>query len=151
MDVAISKPIQTTGAQGFLAWLKRYQPDFYAAIRAKLPAGLAGFGLTAEGAAAPAATTGASPSWLSTLQNVLVAAAQAKLAKDQIDAQKDLWRIQLERAQAGLAPLDIDPATMGLPGPSVSVGLTGDTKKMLLWGGIGLAAFLILPKLLRRA
>lgn len=49
-------------------------------------------------------------------------------------------KINLERAKQGLPPVDLATAT---------VGLSGDTKKFLLYGALGLGALFILPKLLR--
>lgn len=152
MDKITASPIATTGAAGFLEWLKRYQPYFYQDIKNKIPAGMAGFGLVGEGAPAPnvASTTTATPSWLATVGNLITAAGQAWMTKQQLDAQKDILNMQLDRAQHGLAPLDIDPQTMGLPGAQVSVGLSSSTQKMLMYGAMGLAVLLFLPKLLKR-
>lgn len=146
MDKMTRSPIQTTGAAGFLQWLQRYQPQLYAQIKGQLPKNMAGFGEVATTSAA--STQGASPSWLQTVQNIIGAAGQAWLTKQQVDAQKDILRMQLDRAASGLAPLDIDPSKYGLPGANVSLGLTPDIKKMLMYGGIGIVALIFLPKIL---
>lgn len=59
--------------------------------------------------------------------------------------QRELLKIQLERAQRGQPPLDASNYGLG-----VNVGLSPDTQKMLLIGAAGLAAVLLLPRLLGR-
>lgn len=62
-----------------------------------------------------------------------------------LEAQRDLLRVNLERAQKGLPPIS---AQQYMPG--VNVGVSDDTKLMLyILGGIGFAA-LFLPALLKR-
>lgn len=146
----------------YMAWLKKKQPYFYNIVIRKFPQakGLAGMGtiglsdmtfpMTAGGSVSiteekkDAAVTS---TWADTLKNIIASASQVYLTKAQIDAQKKLTSLQLDRVQQGLAPLDIDPQTMGLPGPSVSFGVTSDTKKLLLWGGLGVAALVIFSQL----
>lgn len=44
--------------------------------------------------------------------------------------QKELLDVQIERARAGLPPLDVSAYT-----PGVAVGLSQDTKQLLMYGG----------------
>lgn len=138
-------PIRTTGAQGFLDWLKAYQPYLFKAVKDKLPKqALSGLGIDAlTNDTSAASSTGASPSWLDTIKNLVTAAGTAYLTKSQVDAQKDILDMQLTRARQGLSPLAIDPTTFGLPGPSVNVGLSSDTSKLLMYGGLAAAALLL--------
>jgi hypothetical protein len=88
------------------------------------------------------ATTPATSSWLSSL---ISGAAQAWSTVTQAQTQQKVTNIQLQRAQAGLAPLNIDPKTLGLSSTSSSgFSLSGNT---MLYLGIGLAALLVLPKM----
>ncbi len=53
--------------------------------------------------------------------------------------QRELLQIQVERARAGLPPLDVSAYT-----PGVAVGLSKDTKELLMYGAIGAAAVYLL-------
>lgn len=133
------RPIKSTGAQGFLDWLKKYQPALFEKVKGQIPAGaVSGLGIDAlTGSTASASTTTATPGWSDTIKNLLTAASQAYLTKQQLDAQQQILNMQLDRAKNGLSPLDIDPSKMGIP--SVNVGVSGDTKKWLTYAGIGAA------------
>jgi len=63
-------------------------------------------------------------SWIDTLSRIL----PSILASVQ---QKQLLDVQIERARAGLPPLDVSQYT-----PGVSVGLSQSTKDLLMYGGI---------------
>lgn len=82
------------------------------------------------------AVTSAPPSLF---QQLATGFAQYKLAQQQLDTSKQITALQLQRAQAGLPPLQIDPNTMGVP--SVSVGLSSDTQALIRYGliGVGIA------------
>lgn len=139
---ANNKPSPAIGA--YLRWLKTAQPYFYKVIVKKYPDAqqLEGLGLTADPGSGVTIEQGKSDSavtstWADTFKNLITVAGQAYLTKEQMDAQKKLTDIQLSRVQQGLAPLNIDPTTMGLPGASVNFGVSTDTKKWLMYGGIG--------------
>lgn len=145
---ALLMPIQTTGTRGYLEWLKTRQPRVYADVTTKwadLPQ-LSGIGAISDPFAATPSGP-ASPGIVNTLQSLVTTASQIYLTKQQLDAQRDITRMQLDRASRGLAPLDIDPYQYGLA-PTARVGLTGDTSRLLLIGGGILAAVFLLPKLL---
>lgn len=57
------------------------------------------------------------------------------------DYQRDLLRLQLERARQGLPPLDASQY-----GAGVSVGLSPSTQQLLILGGVGLLAVLFLSR-----
>lgn len=61
----------------------------------------------------------------------------------QAEAQRDLLRMNLDRARQGLPPIN---AQQYMPG--VNVGIASDTQKMLLIGAGILAAAFVLPSLL---
>lgn len=63
-------------------------------------------------------------SWIDTLSRIL----PSILASVQ---QKQLLDVQIERARAGLPPLDVSQYT-----PGVSVGLSQSTKDLIMYGGI---------------
>lgn len=133
--------IETTGVRGLVDWIKIRQPYLYRRIGNSLER-LARRPLGDD--ATPPAT------WSETLKNLVAVAGQALLSKSQLDAQKKILDLQLARAKAGLAPLDIDPATFGIAGPSVTVGISPDTKKLLMIGGVIAVAAFLLPKALGR-
>jgi len=84
---------------------------------------------------ASAANQGASSSGIvSTIANLVGAAGQIFLAKSQVDTLKQVNNIQLQRAQLGLAPLDMSTYRLGVP--QVNLGLSSGT---LTGGGIALA------------
>lgn len=144
--------INTTGMKGFLLWLKSAQPRVYNEYTRRMHAQLAGFGDTTSEIGDPAVLATAAPapaSWVTNIRDILLGASQVYLAKTQLDTQKKVLDMQLQRAQQGLAPLDINPATYGLQ-PTVGVGVSNDTKQLLIWGGVGLAAVYLLPKLFGR-
>lgn len=143
--------ITATGTKGFLLWLKQCQPYLYKRIEKQLPkdavASLGDVQLSTVGVDtslvnAPAVSTSSSVSDF--LQNLLMGAGQVILTKEQLDGQKKILDLQLDRARAGLPPLNIDPTQYGLPAPNVKLGVDADTKKLLVIGGsIAGGAFLL--------
>lgn len=133
--------INTPGTKGFLQWVKLALPKTYAGMRNELSTAR---GLSAPDPAAVAAPTATSASWVDTFKEIANVAAQGYLTTQQIKAQQQIMTLQLQRAQAGLPPLAIDPTTYGLPQPSFGVSLDSGTKKILIFGGIGLALALML-------
>lgn len=84
-------------------------------------------------------------SFFATAGNVVTAISQALTTLAMTDAQRRLLNIQLERAKQGLPALDSSQYGLG-----VSVGLGGDTQKMLLYGIVGVTALMVLPRLMKR-
>ena len=80
----------------------------------------------------------ASPTTSNTISNIIAGISQAWLAKTQADTVTKVNDIQIQRAQAGLPPLDI--STLGLNVPQVNVGVAPGTLKA---GGLGLAGLLL--------
>lgn len=138
------------GKSGFFAWLRKYQPSMYAHVQKQAgTARFAGFGLVADapGVTTPAGDNTTSSSWSDTIKNLITTASQAYLTKEQVDAQKRILDMQMDRVKNGLPLLDIDPQAFGVP--SVNVGVSGDTKKTLLYIGGGLALVFLLSQMLR--
>lgn len=161
------KELPVTGPKGYLVWLASNQPIIYQQIRerlrAQLPSNLSGFGATdvslTQFGVSPAiasdpiinsAPQGASSSWANTLQTILAGAATIYSTKTQIDAQRRLNEMQLDRIRQGLPPLNIDPSSLGLSTASASLGISGDTRKWLTWGGLGLLGAWILTSAMGR-
>lgn len=144
-------PGNPRGLRGFFAWLGATQPAIARAVFVKLNRGstLAGLGITAP-AAVTATEKPAAQSTVDKIKDLILGASQAYLTYEQMRAQKKVMDTQLSRAQAGLPPLDLNMEQYGLTGPSVNVGLNDTTRKVLIYGGIGLAAVYLLPKLLKR-
>jgi hypothetical protein len=71
-----------------------------------------------------ASTQNPGESWTDALVKVLPAIAATV-------QQKQLLQVQVDRAKAGLPPLDVSQYT-----PGVNVGLSKDTQQLLIYGGI---------------
>jgi len=84
-----------------------------------------------------AITETASPDWLSTIRDL----GTSYLSYEQ---QKTMQEINIERARQGLPPLN--PANYGY---GVNVGLSPDTQKLLIYGGVAVVAFLIFKEMNR--
>lgn len=63
------------------------------------------------------------------------------------DAQRQLLKVQIQRASQGLPPLNTSQYGVGA---NVNVGVSSDTQRMVLIGAGLLAAAFVLPKLFRR-
>jgi hypothetical protein len=158
----MAKQVTTPGQKGFLLWVKLNQPKLYDAYRATLKKNmqtLKGLGddgspdPTAPPDSAPDPATSAPPapassSWADATKNILLSASQVYLAKTQIDNQSKLLDTQLARARAGLPPLNIDPASYGLQ-PTIGVGLSSSTQKLVMYGLIGIGALLLLNTVMK--
>lgn len=132
------------GTKGFFLWLRSAMPRVYEDIKREFKdtAQLSGLGLSAD--PVNASTTEATSSSLAqTIKEIANVAAQAYLTKEQIQAQNKILSINLQRAQNGQDMLSIDPADYGLQA-SVGVGLTSDTKQMLMYGALGVGALWLL-------
>lgn len=142
------------GIKGVFAWMSARNPQLHSRVLAVMKSPqMAGLGITSDSAevtVAAATPAPASPSVLDKLQQMLTSAGQLYLTNEQLKQQKKILDMQLQRAQAGLPPLDIDVTKYGLPGPQIGVGLNPQTQTLLIWGAVGLAAVYLLPKFLRR-
>ena len=83
-----------------------------------------------------AANSGTGSSSLTSWLTALVGgASQLYLTKSQLDTAQQVTNLQLQRAQAGLPPLNIDMTKMGVP--SVAVGLSSSTQSLVTYALIG--------------
>lgn len=132
------------GTKGFFIWLQRRLPRVYSEVKKEFrdSAQLNGIGLSSD-PIATATEAPASSSLVKTISDIANIAAQAYLTKEQIKSQQMILNTNLQRMQQGLSPLDINPAQYGLQ-PSVGVGLTGDTKQLLMVGAFGVGALWLL-------
>lgn len=73
-------------------------------------------------------------SWIDTIARAMTTVVMA-------DYQRDVLRLQLERARQGLPPLDAAQY-----GAGVTVGLSPSTQQLLILGGLGLLAVLFLSR-----
>lgn len=137
--------IRTRGTKGFLEYTRRALPHVYKAVERELRSAgqLSGMGLVAP---VSDVATEAPPSktLADTIREIAQIAGQAYITREQMQAQDKILNLQLQRAQQGLPPLNIDPVQFGLPQPSVGIGLDSATTKTLLWVGGGLALALML-------
>lgn len=140
----------SNGTKGFFEWLKDKQPQLYAKVAEGFQppqVGVGGMYDIAEDPATKTTETPMSTGIMSSITNLVNVAAQGYLTKQQMDAQKQLLDVQLQRASQGLPPLNINPAQYGLT-PQIGVGLSPQTQSLVMWGGGLLLAALVLPKLL---
>jgi hypothetical protein len=98
--------------------------------------------------AAPAAATPSSQAGI--FSQLATAVGGFMLTKQQLDTQNKIVNVQLQRAQQGLPPLNINTLQAGLPQPTVRFGLSSDTSQMVLYGLLGLGALFVLPQLFKR-
>lgn len=147
--------ITDTGVRGFLKWWKTQQPGLYAKTADKIAthapgafddyhAGgwrVAGLGqnaalamLSVDPGLIPAPTVDVSEaadagtkstSVTSIISNIVQGVSSLYLTKKQADIQQQVVNTQLQRAAAGLPPLDASLANLGVP--QVSVGLSAGT------------------------
>lgn len=81
------------------------------------------------------------PSITSLITGIVGGISSLYLAKNQVDIQKQVTDIQLQRAQSGLPPLPISTSQLGVP--QVAIGLSNSTQSMLMWGGLALGALVL--------
>jgi hypothetical protein len=150
-DRAMSKiarmkaPVSTLprGVPGFMVWLRRSHPRVHGKVLARMSDQLAGLGLSpptnVPEVAAAAANPGIGQQILSTVKELV----QVGLPLYQQDK---IFKLQLKRAEAGLAPLD----TAALADASaVRVGVDGATRNTGLMIGGALALGLLGYALIR--
>lgn len=147
---------EDVGARGFLVWLKASMPALYRGIESDLKnlnrsavSGLAAwdpftpsFG-EQQTTTVPAGSAPASSTWADNVSKLVQAYGQYKMTDAQLDTVRKITDINLQRAQQGLKPLPYDAAQLGLA-PTVNFGLSGDTSKLLMWGGLGFLGLMAL-------
>lgn len=147
------------GARGFLTWFRASMPRAYNDLLPKIRAlnaqakasnvsGVGAFGESGFSDVVPASNANASSSWSDSILKLIQGWGQYKLTDQQLDIAKQVAQVNLQRAQQGLSPLAYDAAQLGLA-PTVNVGLSGDTGKLVMYGGIGLLLFLVGNSLLK--
>lgn len=104
------------------------------------PLAISGLGTLGDDTTGVAPTTdvNTTPSWLTSLAN-------AASSVTNIINQQQLNQINLQRVAAGLQPLP-----QSVIGPTATVGLSPDTQNLLIFGGIGIAALVLLKAALSR-
>jgi hypothetical protein len=117
--------------QGFANFLARYNPKLFRYV-AKVRPDLLGI---SRGLGATTDTTASGNDWASQLMDVIKTAVAGK-------AQVDLYKLQTQRAAAGLAP--INPASIA---PTITVAPSADVaaqvkqvSTVVTWAVVGLAA-----------
>jgi hypothetical protein len=147
------------GFQGFIGWLEATHPKLYNYALAADPdfvtgasnarssgAVLSGLGLVDV---SPASTLQPQTSGGSTsAQNFVNTLLQAGAAILPLVQQQKILAIQLKRAQAGQAPLDVGDYID--PNSGINVGVTAGTQKTLLYLAGGLGAVFLLSRLMKR-
>jgi hypothetical protein len=149
--------INAPGVEGFWAWVEKYRPGAWEVAKSRLPRlKLSGLGFTVtdsgggattlfEDSSAGVPSTTSSSGILDTVKNALTIASQAYLTKTQLDAQGKILDMQIQRAKAGLPPLNIDPSQYGVP--SVNIGVSANVKQLAIWAGLGIGGLFLLSML----
>jgi hypothetical protein len=144
-------------AQQYLNWLSNYSPEVYAKVIAKLPPmpsenmgqfEIDPWNMYPASVSQPTTTTGTTPEvpWWQTAIDTIKDVGTAYL---QWDAQKDILDVQKSRVQQGLPPIQTDllaptvRVQADIP-PEYRASISSGFQQVLLWGGIGLAAYLLL-------
>lgn len=78
------------------------------------------------------------------LDNLLSFAPQMFMGYTQLSMQRQIAKINLERLRQGLPPLSPTQTETYVQRPGVSVGLSPATRNMVIIGGVGLGAILLL-------
>lgn len=141
------------GKLGFMMWTRKYMPEVYTKIISTVrdeSTDIAGMGdvdaitPAVPPAVAATSTAPASSSWAETIKNITLPLLG-------IYQQKKILDLQLDRAKAGLSPLDIANVEQYTASNAVRVGITSDTQRTLLIGAGVLVGGLLLFKVLGRA
>lgn len=159
IERALAKP-GATGMRGFLLWAEAAFPPQVtkpilkaAAKYAGQPPVSGGLGYLGDvtdesGAADPSnppvsATTATSSSdaasnaWATDVGTAIKTGLQVYTAVSQQQAANQIFNLNLQRAQLGLAPIAADPTRYGLPAPTANIGLTQSTQNtVLVIGGL---------------
>lgn len=134
------------GWPGFLAWLAATHPDVYNRVAVMSPnfvgamtsnnnTGSAVLGLSGDATPAP-----------TNVQQFIAVATQAAGAILPLVQQQKILKMQLQRAQQGLPPLDVGAYID--PNQGVQFGLNQGTQRTVLWLGGGLLAAVVLARVL---
>ena len=169
-----SKKDATPGFPGFFAWMASTHPDMFNYMRVTIPnyigarsglqsnaSDLRGLGDVAPSFAAdlptsvptfafdmsPGAPPVVEPQSAGAVQQIIDTLKQAVPIYLQTQNQQQLLTVQLQRAKAGLPPLDLSKYTAS---GGINLGLTSGTQSMLMWVAGGLALVYLVPKLLKR-
>lgn len=160
------------GAAGFLKWVRVSMPAVYRDIlpqvralnaQAKMqsggmgslgdsgtsflqPVGVDASALSVSDITIPAGDASASSGWADSVSKLISAWGQYKLTDMQLDTVKKITAMNLSRAQQGLAPLPYDASQLGLA-PTVNVGLSGATSRLVMYGGLAFLGLIALRML----
>lgn len=173
IERALKQP-GATGKKGFLLWVEAAYPKAIAqqvlnAVKPhvglqRIQGSMAGFGdadpgdpgswpVSVQQSYVTQATdsSAASPSWIDSIAKLLPVLGQGLLTKQQMDANNQLFQVNLQRAQMvpPLPPLASNPTAYGLPAPTVNFGLAGGTMQAVLWIAGGLGAVWVLTSLFK--
>jgi len=153
MKIQRGTMVYPSGMRGLFAWMRARNPRLFSkAYPAVKASALSGLGLADDVTTAAGVTseTGpVNPGVADRIKDILLGVSQAYLTAEQMKMQRKVIDVQIARAAAGQAPLDIDMSRYGV-GPQATVGVSQDTQRLLLWIAAGLGAVYLVPKLLKR-
>jgi hypothetical protein len=102
----------------------------------------------------PASSAAASPtssSQAGIFSQLASAVSGFLLTQNQLQTQNKIVNVQLQRAQQGLPPLNINTLQAGLPNPTVNIGLSSQTSQLVMYALLGVGALFVLPQLFKGA
>lgn len=134
------------GFPGFVAWLADTHPKLYSYVAASDPSTVAMLEQrhVSGSVLGDVAETPAKPA----IQQLIDTVVNAGAAILPLVQQQKILKLQLQRAKAGLPPLDVGEYVD--PNAGLNVGLNPATQRLLLWLGGGAVAAFVLSRLLRR-
>lgn len=137
----------TPGYPGFVGWLAATHPKLYSVVSASAPEPLMAIENMRNPASRLTGTEGGTPP-PSALQNFVTTVVQAGATVLPLIQQQKVLKLQLQRAQAGLPPLDVGAYID--PNAGFNVGINPGTQKVLLWLGGGVVGAFLLSRVLGR-
>lgn len=138
------------GLPGFVGWLAATHPALYNRVAVSVPNQLnaiESMGASGSHLMGDAPTTAPSVSGTA-LQQFVSTVAQAGAAVLPLIQQQKVLKLQLQRAQQGLPPLDVGAYID--PNAGLNVGINPATQKVLLWLGGGVVGAWLLTRLMKR-
>lgn len=106
-----------------------------------------GDGVEGLGADTAAPTPSAWDTFITSVSSGIQKLAPAVAAVKTAQAATDIQKLNIQRAQQGLPPID---SSQMVPTAGVQVGINRDTQKLIMYGAIGLGAVVLMSVMLNK-
>jgi LPXTG-motif cell wall-anchored protein len=135
------RAITAKGTKGFFLYLRENLPQVYDEVAKQISdsGSLQGFG--AVDPVASSSETPPSQNLANAISSIADTVSKVYLSQQQADAQSQIVATQLARAQAGLPPLNLNPAAYGIPTAPSKTSMFSVTS--ISWIGIAAALGLL--------